>query len=61
MRDTKDEIFRREHSTYGFEVLRFSDDPVERFWTQLFATPNFFAVDAQTYENPRPPPVANWD
>ena len=44
----KVEIFRRDNGTYGFAVLRWSEDPAERCWLPFGRYSECFAPDADS-------------
>ncbi len=46
----KVQIFRREDGSFGFEALRFSDDPQELCWIPDGRFSECFAEDEQTAE-----------
>ncbi len=41
------QIFRRDSGTFGFTVLRWSDDPLERCWLPFGRFSECFAPDAE--------------
>ena len=46
----KVEIFRRHNGTYGFTVLRWSEEPLEKCWVPFGRYSECFALDAATAE-----------
>ena len=44
----KVEIFRRDNGTYGFVVLRWSEDPSESCWVPFGRYSECFAPDAES-------------
>jgi len=44
----KVEIFRRDNGTYGFTVLRWSEDPAERCWLPFGRYSECFAPDVDS-------------
>lgn len=46
----KVQIFRRDNGTYGFAVLRWSDEPAEKCWVPFGRYSECFAQDAAAAE-----------
>jgi hypothetical protein len=46
----KVQVFRREDGSFGFEALRYSDEPLELCWVPYGRFSECFAGDAQTAE-----------
>ena len=46
----KVQLFRRANGTYGFTILRWSDEPLEQAWTPLGRYSYCVAADLETAE-----------